>query len=856
MKKILLTLSLTFGLTQAFACADGGGEDYYYYNLFSQTLSAAPQYSPFLLTMDNPFFDADQNQKNENIQSWQKTLGISYEQAYNLVFKASKQEIDLMIKNGKSSNNNYSFATSDFVKNNKQSLLYLSYSKYLEPYMAFYYIDNGEWSYAVRPEKNVNNLNYKKVLDVLKKSWNAETDKDLKVRYGYQLVRFAHYFHEYKDAINYFKMYVESQGVKSPMYFYALDQKGGAERGLGNYIQANYDFFEVFSHSNDRKLSAYQSMKVTQDLDFEKMLAKAKTNEEKNDLYLLIGYNDFSNPVAAMKNIIANDPNALQARVLFARAINVTERQYLDQNPGGYYWDNSKPEKKPTDLFLPVKTSDFGSYNTTEEENAAQGFQINELITLAKQQAEKTTDKEYWNLSVAYLNLLNKNFSETKNYLAKVNSTSKEFQQQKKVIEILLEIFEQKKITDSFENQTMQKYSSILNYEYPKLSEDEWTYSTTDTQKMNLKNVILDVLANRFYLQGDKGKAFLIHNEITELGSNPSWDIINDLDKLDKKSNKTAFEKYLIDAKVKSDYYDMNDEKLKNIQFKLSDYLSDFRGTLYLGEMKFEQAKKEFEKIDQKYHVSPSSFYSYDYDSRTDKETKTLMTNQFDGYHNISSKIFGYNKIECFNCEEDFVMATPYNSDFSFIKPAMSKLDLTNALIDLVKIGKKKDDSGTKANYLLGNFYYNTTSLGYYRYLLMFDQNNSNGPKYNNYDAEYVKSFDFYYKDFGWNSNYKDNFSISENYLKTALNQTKDRELKAQILFALSKNEQGRFYIATDPVLKKLRENEYENENKILAYKAVNYRTYFKELKQYSDTKSYKETKSNCKYFDYYTSNY
>jgi hypothetical protein len=44
MKKIVLTLCLTFGLTKVFACADGGGEDYYYYNLFSQTLSEAPQY--------------------------------------------------------------------------------------------------------------------------------------------------------------------------------------------------------------------------------------------------------------------------------------------------------------------------------------------------------------------------------------------------------------------------------------------------------------------------------------------------------------------------------------------------------------------------------------------------------------------------------------------------------------------------------------------------------------------------------------------------------------------------------------------------------------------------------------------
>lgn len=80
--------------------------------------------------------------------------------------------------------------------------------------------------------------------------------------------------------------------------------------------------------------------------------------------------------------------------------------------------------------------------------------------------------------------------------------------------------------------------------------------------------------------------------------------------------------------------------------------------------------------------------------------------------------------------------------------------------------------------------------------------------------------------------------------------------MKAQILFALSKNEQGRFYNAKDPVLKRLYENQYDNEDKILAFKVANYRSNFKNLKQYSDTKTYQEIKSNCKYFDYYTNNF
>lgn len=51
-------------------------------------------------------------------------------------------------------------------------------------------------------------------------------------------------------------------------------------------------------------MSAYQSMRVTEDLNYEKMLANAKTIQEKNDLYLLIGYNDFSNPLAPAKKLL------------------------------------------------------------------------------------------------------------------------------------------------------------------------------------------------------------------------------------------------------------------------------------------------------------------------------------------------------------------------------------------------------------------------------------------------------------------------------------------------------------------------------------------------------------------------
>lgn len=327
------------------------------------------------------------------------------------------------------------------------------------------------------------------------------------------------------------------------------------------------------------------------------------------------------------------------------------------------------------------------------------------------------------------------------------------------------------------------------------------------------------------------------------------------MDKLDKKSNKTAFEKYLIKAKVKSSSWDWRNNESKEIQFRLADYLANFKGTLYLGEMKFDLAKKEFEKIDPKFHTTESAYFVYDYDYETGKETKNWVENQFDGFHNIPNKIFGYNKFECFTCDENSVMVTNYLNEFNLIKANMSKLELTNALIELNKVAKSSSERGAKANYLLGNFYYNTTTLGYYRYLLTFDQNNLYGPKFHDYNYGDMTA-QFSLKNFSFNASYKDRFSSSENYLKKALTLTKNKELKAEIIFGLSKNEQGRFYNADDSVLNKLYENQYDNEDKILMYKVMNYRKYFKELKQYKETKMYQEIKSNCKYFDYYSNNF
>ena len=57
------------------------------------------------------------------------------------------------------------------------------------------------------------------MVNVLIRSWNAETDKELKLRYGYQLVRFAHYNRKYDDALTLFDKYVETLDYKPKIYY-------------------------------------------------------------------------------------------------------------------------------------------------------------------------------------------------------------------------------------------------------------------------------------------------------------------------------------------------------------------------------------------------------------------------------------------------------------------------------------------------------------------------------------------------------------------------------------------------------------------------------------------------------------
>lgn len=746
-KKLLLAAVMLMAIwSKSFACGFDDG-DWYYYKLFSQDLMDDPRYRPFLLTYESKYY-TDEVLRNGNIEEWQKYLGLSYEDTEYLVFSSSREDLQNLTKGKLAADKELSFATPEFVKKHKQTLLYLAYTKYLEPYMRIIPDPNCEvynWWWEDSYEYNAGDLDYNKVKTVLTKSWNAEKDDELKLRYGYQLVRLAHYARRYEEAIQLFDQYVKPLNMRTEMYYYALSQKAGALRGLDETEEANRLFIEVFANSNDLKTVAYSSMTfgADNDINFADFVAGAANDKERNDIYFMMGYSDFNNPINEIEKIVANDPNAIQAKVLMVRAVSMIEQALISPS---YSWN--------PDVNQPL-------FPTWSEYPAEPRKFFNQAIALSDKQRSNASDKNFWNLASSYLHFLNQDFDQANNYLSFVKSNDKLYMDMVRDLTAYIEICRQPTIDADAERNLFAKYGDMIKGE---------------TGTIPTKIFINEVLTNRYARQGETAKSYLVVHHLRYLENNPDEKLLDELQSFLNKKKKTPLEAYLAE-KGTSDLGNYNN------------YIAYFKGVLRLSEGNLKEAKKNFEK-------------------------QTRLK--------VSRRIFGNNIRVWYHGDEDVVMRDDYISEFSFIHDNMSEFDVTDALMQLQKIGEKSGDEAAKANYLIGNFFYNVSVTGYYRHYLRFDDDNSySSEKYDSYGSNI----------------YNNTLQLSDEYLAKAMKSATDNELKAHIVFAQAKNAQ------------QVMESE--------AYSSWDYNrnvpnAQFNILDQFKGTKYQYEVYSNCLYYSDY----
>ncbi len=746
-KLLLVAVMLTALWGKSFACGWDEG-DWYYYNLFNQEIMSDERYRPFLLIYGSRYYTND-TLRNGNIEEWRQYLGLSYDETKYLVFKASRSDLQNLSKGKRAVDENLSFASADFMKNHKQALLYLAYAKYLEPYMriipgedADFYWDLPEY------EHNAGDLDYEKVKTVLTKSWNAESDNELKLRYGYQLVRLAHYTRRYQEAVQLFDQYVEPLKMRAELYYYALAQKAGALRGMGETQRANRDFIRVFANSYDLKTMAYTSLTMGWDneINFADFVAGAADNNERNDIFFMMGYSDFTNPVNEIEKIVVTDPDAIQAKVLMVRAINMLERRMLlSYVPWGEGDDRSR-------------------YPYLGQDDTEGRTFFNQALRVSDMQRDKASDKNFWNLASSYLHFLNKDFELANNCLGNVKSTDADYMAMVKNLTAYIDICRQPKIDANTERYLFDNYAKMIK------GEENYSLNMADNSFIGV------VLSNRYGLQGEKAKSFLTLRHVKAIEENPDESLLDDIQSFLNKKKKTQLEEYIATTST---------TEMANP----NNYLAYVKGVLRLTEGDFKTAKGLFEK-----------------------QTRLKM----------SRRIFGHNIEVYYSGDEKDIMRDDYIAEFPFIRDNMTEVEVTDALMQLDKIGKKeKGDESAKANYLIANFFYNVSRTGYYRQYLRFD--NNNGFSYWKYGPDATV--------------YKNTLDLSSAYLEKAKKSAEDRELKAHIVYAQAKNAQQVMEDRVDTWYQQM----------VIPHAQLN------EFDQYAGTSYHQTVLSNCVYYrDYH----
>ena len=381
-----------------------------------------------------------------NMEEWAKYLKIDVDQAYYLVNKVSQQTIDSLLIYGASGDPQLKFADKAFCKKWSAALNYISFAKYLEPYMGWidgentyslwHYPYETRWGYG-RGKTNIFQLDYTEVMNTMVEAYGRQKDKELKLRYGFQMVRFAHYYAQYEDAIKYFDKYVEPLNYKPEIYYYALSQKAGALHGLQKtdgeetdvHTQANSqyakDFLKVFAYSKDMKFAAYKSLR---DGAWEILHKSSKSLSEKEAccFYFMLGFNSFNNGLKELEKIAAISPNSYMADVLMS----------------GYI------------TSLPISVWSTGGLKNANLEYA---------LGLAETMLQKSSHQDFWHLCVAHLSAYNGKNDQAKLHLSKVKSNRPCFKANKDKLSAYMAINEAEEMSRETANDIYKKYANVLD---------------------------------------------------------------------------------------------------------------------------------------------------------------------------------------------------------------------------------------------------------------------------------------------------------------------------------------------------------------------------------------------------------
>ncbi len=700
--------------------------DELYYPIIDQKIISDPSLYPFLNCPMSTFceYPGTQTAAQENLEDWRKFFGrdLSEQVLYQLIYDETTDWYQ-KLETDNSNVVNGIMARKIDKRLQKPFAKYMMLAKQCEGISS----NKSGGSGWYQGEENDGYDRKPELLELALKNYKEETNDFLKNRYGYQIVRLAHYLQENKAALAYFDNFLKLDPTTSYIYYLALEQRSGAAYNLGYFQEATQGYLKVYTQVPSRRKVCALSLKH---MDW--------SNPQLNDQFFVDnGYADLESFFKAyyfngsipreMQKLQTNNPNSPYLEVLAIREIDKLQNRLFDNH---YYGWNIN----------------------SESEESLDSEALKALQKIAKSQIgnEDVSRKDFWKIILSATYLKNNDFDDALLYASEVDKDGPMYVQAKR-LSFAVNVLKLSEVNRAeIEKLFTQLKSDKQLYESPPLTAFFFN-SVSDLYKKN-GNVITALLGSVYYGEGHTFDSW--EKATSTIGHNSSLNYKNDFVDgviIQKMQN-------FIDLSKKTDYERLILSKLKSTP---EDYVNELRGTWYFQQNKLKEAISSFEKI-----KDQSAFYGEYirpemFSGAIHEYFDTPFLQQSDKIHLKYKSLFS-DDIQKKEREETY----PDN-----------KLKLARTLQKLEGLAKSDPVNAADYYYMLGNAWYNMSERGWFLNSLHYMGNNERnriveydyGPEGQQIagDSEFAKT--------------------ATKYFQLARTAQGDRETKAKAIFMLAK---------------------------------------------------------------------
>ncbi|MBC7849201.1 MAG: hypothetical protein H7Y31_05675 [Chitinophagaceae bacterium] len=793
--RIFIIVSINIGALlfpyNIIGCAGYEPDPYDYYVSFVQKdLSGSNEYEPFYYTNYQPLYRDEEPVDASRVTAgeWTKIESGNFtsNDAYQFVCKFALRDLTNLYNHLEKSQPlsiHDSIAKNSMTKfflstKNLEALGYIMYAKQVEPQVLGNW---NEWEPVTRDSTKMTRL----IKNGLQLYRAAKTDF-VKMRYGYQVVRLAHYSERYKDCIQYYDELITPIKILSVLQELSAALRAGALFRTGKNKQAAYEFSQLFANSKVKRISNYLGFSwAVKRLDSEnrkEIVALGKTNVEKANVLALFALGSNIAELEVIRRVYQLAPSSPMLPVLIIRELNKIEENFLSPS---LQFDQGKSE-----VYI-----NYESVKQGDPAYLAWKKTATDLRDFCKVAAQQSASQSFYFLTAAHAAMLAKDYTGANALLndAKKSTMTETQLDQWQLTSLIVKVNSQKTISPAFENELLTSIQWLekkakTNVEFAKfyrrlfadILPARYQFSNeSNSVKYILCRGLADKIQSEYVKEGWGYNA----NSLSDLRSEATVKQAEELVRMIESKKLSHFDKFLV-AKNSFDRDDVN----------------DVVGTAWLRQFNFVEAEKWFKKVPTAYYID-DPFKTY------------LAANPF----------------------ADLLLDThaPTKQD----TVVYTKLSFTQRMNKLIKELGSATEATKKAslNYELAKGYYH---MSYWGNSWMFVQYDWSGSEYDGepskYFAKQQRSTDYYTVE-----------KAKSHYLK-ALELSPDKNFKAKCIYMAAKCEQKRvgkipWYFEGDDAQKKVLDAwvlKFDKQN-----------LYFTTLKRdYKETPFYKEAVRGCSY--------